>query len=80
MKKKLEYTPHNGKVVLKWGNYLCFKVESQYGLQPVFLLISKVESVVTEDISTHIPTHIWNEDRGAISPNPDIAATIEMMT
>jgi rhodanese-related sulfurtransferase len=75
-----DYTPHNGKVVVKWGNFLCFKVEGQYGLKPVFLPVSKVESVVTEDISIHIPTHIWDEAGCTKYANPDFAATIESLS
>jgi rhodanese-related sulfurtransferase len=75
-----EYTPHNGKVVLRWGNFLCFRVESQYGLKPVYLPVSKVESLVTEDISIHIPTHIWDEANVTKYENPDFAATIESLS
>jgi rhodanese-related sulfurtransferase len=75
-----EYTPHNGKVVVKWGNFLCFKVEGHYCLRPVFLPVSKVESVVTEDISIHIPTHIWDEVGCTKYDNPDFAATIESLS
>jgi rhodanese-related sulfurtransferase len=75
-----DYTPHNGKVVLKWGNFLCFKVQDQYGLRPVFLPASKVESVKSKAISTHIPTHIWDEGRAVKYPNPDFAVTIEALS
>jgi rhodanese-related sulfurtransferase len=75
-----DYTPYNGKVVVKWGNFLCFKVEGRHGLKPVFLPVSKVESVVTEDISIHIPTHIWDEAGCTKYANPDFAATIESLS
>jgi rhodanese-related sulfurtransferase len=76
----VDYTPHNGKVVFKWGNFLCFRVAGQHGLKPVFLPVSKVESLVTEDISIHIPTHIWDEANVTKYANPDFAATIESLS
>ncbi len=76
----MEFTPHNGKVVTKWGNFLCFEVESPWGLRPVFLPVSRVASVDTVDISIHIPTHIWDEANCSKYANPDFAATIESLS
>lgn len=74
-----EFLPHNGKVVMKWGNFLCFKVEGRRGLRPVFLPVSKVESIETVDISIHIPTYIWDEANCTKYANPDFTATIESL-
>jgi rhodanese-related sulfurtransferase len=75
-----EFFPHNGKVVMKWGQFLCFKVEDRRGLRPVILPVSKVESVETVDISIHIPTHIWDEANCTKYANPDFNATIETLS
>lgn len=75
-----EFLPHNGKVVMKWRNLLCFKVEGRRGLRPIFLPVSKVESIETVDISIHIPTHIWDEANCTKYANPDFAATIESLS
>jgi rhodanese-related sulfurtransferase len=74
-----ELVPHNGKVVLKWGNYLCFSVKRLYGLQPFFFHVSEVLYIKTVDISIHIPMHIWDEATCSKYENPDFAATIESL-
>ena len=75
-----EFIPHNGKVVMQWGQFLLFKVESRWGLRPVFLPLHSVESVETVDISIHIPTHIWDEINCTKYANPDFVATIESLS
>jgi rhodanese-related sulfurtransferase len=71
-----ELIPHNGKVVMKMGNFLFFKVEGPDGLVPYFLPANKVESVNTTDISIHIPMHIWDDANCSKNANPNFAATI----
>lgn len=76
-----EFIPHDGKVKMKWGNMLCFKVDGHRGgSRPVFLPVSKVEAIETVDISIHIPTHIWDEAGCSKYANPDFAATIESLS
>ncbi len=75
-----EFLPLNGKVELKWGKYLFFKVDSENRSRRVRLPIKKVETVVTADISIHIPTHIWDEAGCTKDPNPDFAAQIESLS
>ncbi len=57
-----EYIPHNGKVKLKWGKYLFFKVEYGKRLRRVYLPLRKVEEINTTDISVHVPLKVWNEE------------------
>ncbi len=76
-----EFFPYNGKVVMKWGNMLCFKVEGHHGLlRPVILPVKKVASIDTVDISIHIPTHIWDEANCTKFANPDFVTTIESLS
>lgn len=74
-----ELIPKNGKVKMKRGNFLFFRVETPSGPEPVILHVSMVETVNTTDISIHIPTHIWDEANSSIYANPDFAATIESL-
>lgn len=79
-----EYFPINGKVEMKWGQFLSFKVEvarrHHTHLKPVVLPVHRVASIVTADISIHIPTHIWDEANCTKYANPDFAATIESLS
>jgi hypothetical protein len=50
------------------------------GLQPVILLIGRIKSVNTVDISIQIPTHIWDESGCATYENPDFAAKIDSLS
>ncbi len=79
-----EYVPHEGKVLLKWGRYLVFKVktESRRGkrMRRVYLPLRKVEDIITTDISIHVPTHIWDEAGCTKFANPDFAKTINSLS
>lgn len=79
-----EYIPYNGKVELKWGQFLSFKVESKHHrgcrLRRVFLPLRKVDDIETSDISIHIPTHIWDEANCSKFANPDFVQTIESLS
>jgi rhodanese-related sulfurtransferase len=75
-----KFIPYNGKVVLIKGKALSFKVETNAGLKSLSLPIKKVDSVVTEDISIHIPTYIWDEAGCSKYANSDFAATIESLS
>ncbi|MGD9247052.1 MAG: hypothetical protein PVI60_03775 [Desulfobacteraceae bacterium] len=73
--------PHNGKVVMKKGNILSFKVEGHRGhLKHLSLPVQKVESIETVDISIHVPTHIWDEAGCSKHANSDFAATIQSLS
>jgi len=74
-----EYVPYNGKVTLKLGKYLCFKVASRHRPRRVVLPIQMVEQINTMDISLHIPTHIWDEAGCTKYANPDFAEQINSL-
>jgi len=79
-----EYVPIEGKVQLKWGRYLFFKVkeEGRRGnrTRRVFLPLRKVEDIITTDISIHVPTHIWDEANCTKYANPNFAETINALS
>lgn len=76
-----EMIPIDGKVVLKWGQYLSFNVA--YGRKhrpmPMYLHVSQVEKVVTTDISVHVPTMLWDDANVKTVPNPNFARDIESL-
>jgi rhodanese-related sulfurtransferase len=75
-----EFIPYEGKVTLKGGDTLVFKVASRRHLRWMRLPIKKVKSIVSADISIHIPTHIWDEAGCTKFANPDFAAQIESLS
>lgn len=74
-----EFLPSNGKVRLKWGRYLVFRVDSDHCVRPMWLPLKKVKKINTVDISFHIPTHIWDEAGCTKFANPDFKAQIESL-
>jgi hypothetical protein len=46
----------------------------------MYLPVKKVASIVTEDISIHIPTHFWDEPNSTKFANPNFAAEIEALS
>jgi len=74
------YEPHNGKVTLKWGSFLSFKVASRRHLREVYVPLHMVESIDTEDISIHVPTHIWIESESTKVENENFAQDIESLS
>ncbi len=76
-----EYIPYNGKVVLnKRGTKLRFKVAVNNRLRRVRLPVTEVDSIETTDISIHIPTHIWDEEKCTKFSDDDFAAQIESLS
>lgn len=74
------YEPLNGKVTLKWGNFLTFKVAGKRHHRNVYVPLKKVESIDTEDISIHVPTHIWVESDSTKVVNENFARDIESLS
>jgi rhodanese-related sulfurtransferase len=75
-----EFLPHNGKVNMRLGSrFLKFKVQKGERLRPVFLPLSRVDSIVTAPIAYHVPYKIWNEASCSLVPNPDFAVQMNAL-
>ena len=69
-----EFWPYNGKVKMRLGSrFLKFKVERGERLRPVFLPVSRVESIATAPIAYHVPYKIWDEASASLALNLDFA-------
>jgi Na+-transporting methylmalonyl-CoA/oxaloacetate decarboxylase gamma subunit len=75
-----EFLPHNGKVKMRLGSrFLKFKVEKGERLRPVFLPVSRVDSIVTAPIAYHVPLKIWDEASASLITNDDFAGQMDAL-
>ena len=74
------YYPKHGKVELKWGSYLVFRTDTSRRHRTENLPLWRVKNIQTQDISIHIPTHIWDEEAVETYPNLDFSAQVEALS